>query len=270
MTSAFKSRDEDKKDSRSGYSISHILDKKENSPVPSSSSISDDDNENGSSGVCASIEEEQTSPSAASDATSNVFPHFLFPTSTTFAIPNNLAEVTATGSSLPLNNSVDLTQSQQIQNAYISLLLGQQLNNATGGSLSRILTADGNRSLNPFGLLSHLPAAAVNGLARVPNPLQLSPSSLTLQKKQSRPTFTGHQIFMLEKKFEQTKYLAGSDRAQLAQELNMSESQVKVWFQNRRTKWRKKEAADNALGKRSEDSKSPEALTIPNFITSAN
>lgn len=36
---------------------------------------------------------------------------------------------------------------------------------------------------------------------------------------------------MLEKKFEKTKYLAGSDRAQLAQELNMSESQVKVsWF----------------------------------------
>ncbi|KAI6185064.1 hypothetical protein M3Y97_00664700 [Aphelenchoides bicaudatus] len=77
--------------------------------------------------------------------------------------------------------------------------------------------------------------------------MQLSPNSLLLSKKQSRPTFTGHQIFMLEKKFEKTKYLAGSDRAQLAQELNMSESQVKVWFQNRRTKWRKKEAADHAL-----------------------
>lgn len=36
---------------------------------------------------------------------------------------------------------------------------------------------------------------------------------------------------MLEKKFEQTKYLAGSDRAQLAQELSMSESQVKVRIQ---------------------------------------
>ena len=35
-------------------------------------------------------------------------------------------------------------------------------------------------------------------------------------------------IFMLEKRFEQTKYLAGADRAQLAQELNMTESQVKV------------------------------------------
>jgi hypothetical protein len=33
---------------------------------------------------------------------------------------------------------------------------------------------------------------------------------------------------MLEKKFEQTKYLAGADRALLAEELNMSEGQVKV------------------------------------------
>ncbi|VDN59949.1 unnamed protein product [Dracunculus medinensis] len=93
----------------------------------------------------------------------------------------------------------------------------------------------------------------VSDTLRLPNRnnLCLSPNSLALNKKQSRPTFTGHQIFMLEKKFEQTKYLAGTDRAQLAQELNMSESQVKVWFQNRRTKWRKKEAADNAVVKRS-------------------
>ncbi|CAJ0567471.1 unnamed protein product, partial [Mesorhabditis spiculigera] len=92
--------------------------------------------------------------------------------------------------------------------------------------------------------------------------LQLSPNSLNINKKQSRPTFTGHQIFMLEKKFEQTKYLAGNDRAQLAQELNMSESQVKVWFQNRRTKWRKKEAADNALSGKDRHSESPQPPTL--------
>ncbi|CAG9540158.1 unnamed protein product [Cercopithifilaria johnstoni] len=111
----------------------------------------------------------------------------------------------------------------------------------------------------PFGLFQ-LPATSTSTAADVvrlsttpgPNSMCLSPNSLSLNKKQSRPTFTGHQIFMLEKKFEQTKYLAGSDRAQLAQELSMSESQVKVWFQNRRTKWRKKEAADNALVKRGE------------------
>ncbi|XP_051949615.1 homeobox protein Nkx-6.3-like [Xyrauchen texanus] len=60
------------------------------------------------------------------------------------------------------------------------------------------------------------------------------------KKKHTRPTFSGHQIFALEKTFEQTKYLAGPERARLASSLGMTESQVKVWFQNRRTKWRKK------------------------------
>ncbi|CAD62039.1 Homeobox domain-containing protein [Caenorhabditis elegans] len=99
-------------------------------------------------------------------------------------------------------------------------------------------------------------------MGRLQHSMQLSPNSLNMQKKQSRPTFTGHQIYQLERKFEQTKYLAGADRAQLAQELNMSESQVKVWFQNRRTKWRKKEAADNALVKRgASGDKSPCSLS---------
>jgi hypothetical protein len=47
-------------------------------------------------------------------------------------------------------------------------------------------------------------------------------------RKQSRPTFTGEQIFVLEKKFEETKYLAGVDRQKLADLLGMSEGQVKV------------------------------------------
>ncbi|KJH50785.1 homeobox domain protein [Dictyocaulus viviparus] len=76
--------------------------------------------------------------------------------------------------------------------------------------------------LNPFGML---PLSSQTPLRM---PVELPSNALTLHKKQSRPTFTGHQIFMLEKKFEQTKYLAGSDRAQLAQELSMSESQVKL------------------------------------------
>ncbi|KAI3381999.1 hypothetical protein SNEBB_008070 [Seison nebaliae] len=66
----------------------------------------------------------------------------------------------------------------------------------------------------------------------------------TTSNKNTRPTFTGHQIFALEKTFEKTKYLAGPERARLAFSLNMSEGQVKVWFQNRRTKWRKRNASD--------------------------
>lgn len=47
-------------------------------------------------------------------------------------------------------------------------------------------------------------------------------------KKHTRPTFSGHQIYVLEKTFEAAKYLAGPERAKLAYQLGMSESQVKV------------------------------------------
>nr|XP_025971671.1 homeobox protein Nkx-6.2 [Dromaius novaehollandiae] len=70
------------------------------------------------------------------------------------------------------------------------------------------------------------------------------------KKKHSRPTFSGQQIFALEKTFEQTKYLAGPERARLAYSLGMTESQVK----NRRTKWRKRHAAEMASAKKKHDS----------------
>jgi len=73
------------------------------------------------------------------------------------------------------------------------------------------------------------------------------------KKKHTRPTFSGQQIFALEKTFEQTKYLAGPERAKLAYALGMTESQVKVWFQNRRTKWRKRHAAEMATAKRRQE-----------------
>ncbi|KAM6985718.1 homeobox protein Nkx-6.1 [Aplochiton taeniatus] len=74
------------------------------------------------------------------------------------------------------------------------------------------------------------------------------------KRKHTRPTFSGQQIFALEKTFEQTKYLAGPERARLAYSLGMTESQVKVWFQNRRTKWRKRHAAEMASAKKKQDS----------------
>uniref|UniRef100_A0ACB8E912 Homeobox protein Nkx-6.1 n=1 Tax=Sphaerodactylus townsendi TaxID=933632 RepID=A0ACB8E912_9SAUR len=48
------------------------------------------------------------------------------------------------------------------------------------------------------------------------------------KRKHTRPTFSGQQIFALEKTFEQTKYLAGPERARLAYSLGMTESQVKM------------------------------------------
>ncbi|KAK3095998.1 hypothetical protein FSP39_021832 [Pinctada imbricata] len=66
------------------------------------------------------------------------------------------------------------------------------------------------------------------------------------KKKKARTTFTGRQIFELEKQFEQKKYLSSAERAEMATLLNVTETQVKIWFQNRRTKWKKQENISNA------------------------
>ncbi|XP_025017792.1 uncharacterized protein LOC107367897 isoform X2 [Tetranychus urticae] len=66
------------------------------------------------------------------------------------------------------------------------------------------------------------------------------------RKKKARTTFTGRQIFELEKQFEIKKYLSSSERAEMARRLQVTETQVKIWFQNRRTKWKKQEGITNA------------------------
>jgi hypothetical protein len=43
----------------------------------------------------------------------------------------------------------------------------------------------------------------------------------------------------LEAEFARQQYMVGPERLVLAASLRLSESQVKVWFQNRRIKWRK-------------------------------
>ncbi|KHN88276.1 Homeobox protein ceh-9 [Toxocara canis] len=65
--------------------------------------------------------------------------------------------------------------------------------------------------------------------------------SKPMKKKKARTTFSGRQIFELEKQFELKKYLSSSERGELAKMLNVTETQVKIWFQNRRTKWKKNE-----------------------------
>lgn len=100
----------------------------------------------------------------------------------------------------------------------------------------------------------HHPNHGVHGLVHNGLTSAIALTEKDNKKKHTRPTFSGHQIYILEKTFEQTKYLAGPERAKLAYALGMSESQVKVWFQNRRTKWRKKHAADMATAKKRHNS----------------
>ena len=72
-----------------------------------------------------------------------------------------------------------------------------------------------------------------------------SPNSSTretaAQRKQrkARTAFTDYQLQTLERSFEKQKYLSVQDRQELAAKLNLSDTQVKTWYQNRRTKWKR-------------------------------
>ncbi|KAL9982527.1 hypothetical protein ACROYT_G004577 [Oculina patagonica] len=57
--------------------------------------------------------------------------------------------------------------------------------------------------------------------------------------KRPRTMFTLTQLQRMEREFVRRQYITGSRRLKLAEELQLSETQVRVWFQNRRIKWRK-------------------------------
>ncbi|XP_065575002.1 barH-like 1 homeobox protein [Artemia franciscana] len=64
------------------------------------------------------------------------------------------------------------------------------------------------------------------------------------RKKRPRTAFSASQIKSLESEFERNKYLSVSKRLQLSKQLKLTETQIKIWFQNRRTKWKRKYTSD--------------------------
>ncbi|KAM9769639.1 homeobox protein HMX1 [Menidia menidia] len=64
------------------------------------------------------------------------------------------------------------------------------------------------------------------------------------RKKKTRTVFSRSQVFQLESTFDLKRYLSSSERAGLAASLHLTETQVKIWFQNRRNKWKRQMAAD--------------------------
>ena len=59
-----------------------------------------------------------------------------------------------------------------------------------------------------------------------------------------RVPFTVKQLTTLEAKFQQMKYLSNEDVTILCEKLSLPEHRIKIWFQNRRAREKKKSQTD--------------------------
>ncbi|XP_054734272.1 homeobox protein Hox-B1a [Anastrepha obliqua] len=153
-------------------------------------------------------------------------------------IPVSAAPVTAATSSF-VAAAAAATQhhhQQQQQQQQQNLLLSH-VRSVASAAVAASGTSSALQSLQQ--LHQHHAQQSSLSLQREKHKSESNAKKTSLKNKRVRTIFTPEQLERLEAEFERQQYMVGPERLYLAHTLQLTEAQVKVWFQNRRIKWRK-------------------------------